>query len=147
MSDQSDTIDDASPNRRQDTPSPILDQPAETSGQPSPHQPYPYKIRLYQMGDNEMEDLAGLVNITLSGNLSNKRSQIEKFFSENRPKQARTEKGHLLFDCTFDPKKPRKIGALTSLELQAVMESTTYQNRLFSIGIENHCKSTSRNNG
>jgi len=81
------------------------------------------------MGDNEMIDLANLVNeknktnLQLSGTLINKRAQLEAYFTKNMPTHARTEMGHLMFNCVFDPNGPRRIGSLSTIELKALMES------------------------
>ena len=103
------------------TPSPI-EPPSTSPGKPSPKEKFPYKVRLYQMGDNEMCDLAAQFEISISGTIANKRRQIDQFFKTNRPEHTRTEKGVLIFNCSFDPNEPRKIGSLSSLELQAVIE-------------------------
>ena len=104
------------------TPSPI-EPPSTSPGKPSPKEKYPYKVKLYQMGDTEMNTLADQLKIPITGTISNKRRQIDEFFTEHRPEHVRTERGVLLFNCSFDPDEPRKIGSLSALELQAVIES------------------------
>ena len=107
---------------RNKTPSPTLAH-TNNQGEPSPRPEYAYKLRLYQMGEREMDDLASRINLTISGTMTSKRTQIDEYFKINRPHYPRTDKGHLLFDCTFDPNKPRKIGDLSKLELHAVIKS------------------------
>ena len=50
-------------------------------------------------------------------------NQVDNHFRTNRPEHSRTEKGHLIFNCNFDPNKPRKITDLSTLELDAVIAS------------------------
>ena len=116
------TIDNERDTNNVRTPSPPALKHDDT-GKPSPRPPYPYKVKLYQMGDREITDLAEELHVTVSGSVSNKRNQLDDYFRTNRPKHSRTEKGHLIFNCSFDPDKPRKITELSTLELDAVIAS------------------------
>ena len=75
------------------------------------------------MGEREMLDLADYLNISINGSLSNKRTQLDNYFRAHQPNHARTDKGHLIFNCTFDPDQPRKITDLSMLELDAVINT------------------------
>ena len=114
------TIDDV--NNQNRTPSPI-EKEQTTTGQPSPRPAFPYKVKLYQMGDREMHNLADQIPLNLQGSLTNKREQLEQHFKKNKPDHERTNAGHLVFSCTFDPNQPRKISDLSTLELDLAIQT------------------------
>ena len=92
-------------------------------GQISPRPEIKFDLKLYQMNSNEVRDLAQILKIPLSGNLPDRKAQIDEYLRNKHPDHKRTPDGHLVFETTFDPCSKSRLSSFSSHELKAVINA------------------------
>ena len=116
-----DTQSHSSDNSRPISPGFILRK--KQTGRISPTNTAEFQLKLYEMRTNEIQDLADLFNITVSGTILTKKHQIDEFFRLHYPDHPRTDKGHLVFQATFNPCEQTALMEMSTIELEAIIKA------------------------
>ena len=75
------------------------------------------------MNAEEVQVLAEHLKIPISGNLPDKKAQIDAHLRELRPDHKRTPDGHLVFETSFDPSTKYRLSKFSSHELKAIIKA------------------------
>ena len=92
-------------------------------GQISPRPEIKFELKLYQMNADEVRNMGEHLKIPLSGNLPDKKAQIDAHLREIYPDHKRTLDGHLVFETSFDPSTKYRLSAFSSHELKAIIKA------------------------
>ena len=93
------------------------------SGKVSPKPDVKFEMPLYQLTSKELHDLGNQFKINLTGTVFQQKQQLEEFITQTYPTHKRTQDGHLIFGCTFDPAVKKNLKEHSLVELKAIIKA------------------------